>query len=56
MVGIRVPVNAKSMSIEAVIIRADGTREDLGTITYWHRNPFIRMAWKFRELIKRIIR
>lgn len=32
-------------SISAVVIRADGTREDLGTISYWHRNPLRRLAW-----------
>lgn len=26
----------------AVVIRADGTREDLGTVAYWHRNPLKR--------------
>ena len=26
----------KSSEIQAVIIRADGSREDLGTIAYWH--------------------
>lgn len=30
-------------SIEAVVIRADGTREDLGTVAYWHANPVRRV-------------
>lgn len=33
-------------SIEAVVIRADGTRENLGTVAYWHRNPLRRALWK----------
>jgi len=35
----------REVSIEAVVIRADGTREDLGTISYWHRNPIRRWLW-----------
>ena len=31
-----------SAEVQAVIIRADGSREDLGTISYWHRNPLKR--------------
>ena len=38
------PGNIKSASLEAVIIRADGTRENLGTIAYWHKNP-LRRIW-----------
>lgn len=30
--------------IEAVVIRKDGTRENLGTVSYWHRNP-LRRLW-----------
>jgi hypothetical protein len=33
----------KSCSVSAVVIRADGTRQDLGTIAQWHRNPLIRL-------------
>lgn len=39
----------KQATIEAVVIRADGTREDLGTISYWHKNPFRRLLWKLRQ-------
>jgi hypothetical protein len=39
----------KSASIEAVVIRADGTREDLGEISYWHRNPLRRFWWRLRH-------
>lgn len=34
----------KSSQISAVIIRADGTREELGIVSYWHKNIFKR-AW-----------
>lgn len=39
----------KSASIEAVIIRADGTREDLGTVSYWHKNPLRRALWRIKQ-------
>jgi hypothetical protein len=38
--------NAREASIEAVIIRADGTREVLGVVSYWHRNPLRRLWWR----------
>lgn len=46
----------KMASISAVITRADGTKEDLGVIAYYHRNP-LRMAWwnitkSFKEFVK----
>lgn len=34
----------REISMSAVVIRADGTREDLGEIAYWHRNPLRRLA------------
>lgn len=39
----------KEASIEAVVIRADGRREDLGVVSYWHRNPLKRIAWNLRR-------
>jgi hypothetical protein len=43
---------AREASISAVIIRADGTRVDLGTVSYWHRNPLKRLAWRVRCWLK----
>jgi hypothetical protein len=37
------------MEINAVIIRADGTHEDLGTIASWHRNPLKRWWYTARR-------
>lgn len=37
---------AREASIEATIIRADGSIERLGTVSYWHRNPLRRLAWR----------
>ena len=41
---------AKQITLEAVVIRADGTREDLGTIARWHRNPLIRTIDRLRRI------
>lgn len=38
----------KSVEVQAVIIRADGTREQLGTLGYWHRNPLVRLYRRAR--------
>jgi hypothetical protein len=40
---------AREASIELVIIRADGSRENVGVVSYWHRNPFKRFAWRVRN-------
>jgi len=42
----------KEASIEAVIIRADGTREVLGTVGYYHRNPIKRFIWKVKQWLR----
>lgn len=49
----RVP--AKASAIHAVITRADGTVEDLGLISYWHRNPVINWTVNFYIRIKDFI-
>jgi len=36
----------KQATIEAVVIRKDGTREDLGVVSYWHKNPLKRLLWR----------
>ena len=39
--------SAKSSSqLSIVVTRADGTVEDLGIVSYWHKNPFKRLAWR----------
>lgn len=44
----------KQATIEAVIIRANGKREDLGVIAYYSSNPFKRFAWRMMVWIKGI--
>lgn len=36
----------REASISAVVIRKDGTREDLGVVSYWHKNPLRRLWWR----------
>jgi hypothetical protein len=43
----------KSIEIEAVIIRADGAREDLGTVCYWNKNPLKRLWWSVKQRMRR---
>lgn len=49
----QVPSGAREMSIRAVVTRADGRVEDHGVVTYWHKNPLRRWAWKLGRLFKR---
>lgn len=51
---VRTSGKVKEARIEAVIIRADGSREDLGTISYYHRNPLKRAWHKLKETIRGI--
>jgi hypothetical protein len=39
----------QSVTVEAKIIRKDGTVEDLGEVAAWHRNPV-------RQAINRVLR
>lgn len=41
----------KEIVFEAVVIRADGTREDLGEISYWHKSPIKRYIHRMRKKI-----
>lgn len=47
------PAHAEEATIHAVIHRADGTVVDLGIVSYYHRNPLKRLAWKVKKLFKR---
>lgn len=46
-------VNAKEIELIATIIRADGTKEELGVIDYWHKNPIKRFIWKIKNFLER---
>lgn len=49
MASINAPAGAREASIEATIIRADGTVEPLGVVSYWHKNPLKRLTWRIRR-------
>lgn len=53
---VRARGGAREMSISAVITRADGRVENLGTISYWSKNPLKRFAFRARQIIKRLFR
>lgn len=38
-------------TVSAVITRADGSVEDLGVISYWHRSFFRRLLWRVKRFI-----
>ncbi len=48
----RVPTNAREATVHAVITRADGTVEDLGCISYWHKSPLKRMIWRLSRWLR----
>lgn len=52
MSTINVSVPAREATIELVVTRADGTVENLGVVSYWHRNPFKRLAWRVTHFFK----
>ena len=49
MGGIDAKGGLREVTIEATVIRADGTREELGVVSSWHKNPLIRLARKLRR-------
>ena len=53
MVSLVSQSHTKEASLEAVIIRADGTREELGQIAYYHQNPLKRLVWRVRRALSR---
>lgn len=47
MAEVEATQHVKEASIAAVVIRADGTREDLGIVSYWSKSPLKRLLWRF---------
>jgi hypothetical protein len=46
---LRAKGGAREMTISAVVTRADGRVENLGVISYWHRNPLKRWWFAIRR-------
>lgn len=53
MPNVKVGANARHAELHAVITRADGTVEDLGMISYYHRNPIRRWIVNAAIFLKR---
>lgn len=45
--------NIEHMTLRAVVIRADGTVEDLGVIAFWHKNPLVRWWYRLTKFFRR---
>jgi hypothetical protein len=48
------PAEAQEQTIRARIIRADGTIEELGVVSYYHKNPLRRWAWRIGQLFRKL--
>lgn len=44
--------SAREASIAVTVIRADGTVEERGVVSRWHRNPLIRLKWRVADLLR----
>src|SRR5690348_8873199 len=40
---------AKMVSIEAVVLRKNGSRENLGRVSYWNQSLLKRLQWKWER-------
>lgn len=40
---------AKRITVEATIIRADGTREELGEVAHWDRSRVRQAVWEMKN-------
>lgn len=49
MTTVIAPAEARETTLEVTIIRANGTVEHLGTLSYWHRNPLKRLFWRLKK-------
>lgn len=56
MGSIKATKPVKRASIRAVITRADGSKEDLGVVSYWHKNPVKRAWFKLKEKLRGLAR
>lgn len=49
---IKAPARAEQATIHAVVTRADGTVEDLGIVSYYHRRWYRRWLWNIKQALK----
>jgi hypothetical protein len=48
--------NCESAELSMVIIRADGRKEDLGVVSYYHKNPLKRMLFNIKQFLKHLFK
>ena len=41
----------KAAELSFVVVRADGSREDLGVVSYYNKNPIKRAIFKIKTLL-----
>lgn len=44
--------NCQSAELSMVVIRANGKREELGTVAYFNKNPLKMVWWRINRFIK----
>lgn len=54
MSSMQVAIPAKKATLEATIIRKDGTVEHLGTVAYWHKRRICRWLFACEQLLKQL--
>ena len=42
----------KQVEFIATVTRADGSTEELGTISYWNKNIFKQLLWKIKQWLR----
>lgn len=42
----------REASIAVTVIRKDGTREEHGVVSYYHKNPLKRAAWAAKQKLR----
>jgi hypothetical protein len=42
----------REATIEVTVIRKDGSREDHGVVSYYHKNPLKRAAWELKKKLR----
>jgi hypothetical protein len=48
--------DCKSAELSMVVIRADGRKEDLGVVAYYHKNPLRRLAFSVKQFFKKLFK
>ena len=46
--------DCESAEVHMVVIRANGSREDLGVVSYYNKNPLKTAIFKIKQYIKAI--